>query len=148
MSRISLVFREQQCISGASEMAGFLSVLAASRALLVSWSICEDFLFCMVLTGEHPDATSRCHCTRDAYMCISARNTTLLSSPSQGQRNANELFYYVTRVIALENRHSQVTRDALDLIVYSWIHIDSNIFFFSFLLILSFTFFYYRYTRC
>lgn len=125
----------------ASKMAGFLSVLAVSRALLVSWSICEDFLLCTVLTGEHPDATSRCHCTRDACMCISARNTTLLSSPSQGQRNANELFYYVTRVIALENQHLQVTRVASNTIVFDcqiWFTIYSNIFF---LFICSFTFF-------
>lgn len=117
------------------------NVFRASRKWPIScrcWQFLELFLFpgrsartfcsCTVLTGEHPDATSRCHCTRDACMCISARNTTLLSSPSQGQRNANELFYCVTRVIALENQYSQVTRDASDLIIYSSIHIDCNTF--------------------
>lgn len=53
-------------------MVGFLLVLAVSRALLVSWPICEDFLHCTVLTGEHPDATSQCHRTRDACVRISA----------------------------------------------------------------------------
>lgn len=107
---------------GRFEMVGFLLVLAVSRALLVFWPMCKDFLLRAVFTNirtRHLDVVVR-------VMHLCDRNTTLLSSQSQGQRNANELFYYVTRVIALENQHSQVPRDVSDLIIHSQIHIDSN----------------------